>query len=270
MKFSFTTNRKIRAERFCSEALPFIRRGFLQKLFRKKEIKVAGKPVKADSDIPAGSKVEIFLPDAQKNFGLLTGCEILFEDKDLIAFNKRSGITMHAGVATHGNTLREAAEKLLKLSLVVVHRIDKATSGVVIFAKNANAARKLEDEFRKRRVKKTYYAVVEGIPRETEGEIISKLEKHDKQMRISEKGFSAETHWKLVKKLEKRALLEVKILTGRMHQIRIHLASIGFPVVGDEIYGNGGSGRMLLHASDLEILKYKFHADLPQEFEGKE
>jgi 23S rRNA-/tRNA-specific pseudouridylate synthase len=161
----------------------------------------------------------------------------------------------------------------LKRNLIVIHRIDRATSGVVIFAKNQKTARKLEDEFRERRAEKIYHAVVEGRP-PLAGVSEKKILRMGKKMELSEKGVAAKTLWKVVRKLGRNSLLEIRIETGRMHQIRVHLAAAGFPVVGDALYPSTGSGqarratesRMLLHSSSLKILGYTFEAKLPEEF----
>ncbi|MFH1375294.1 MAG: RluA family pseudouridine synthase [Patescibacteria group bacterium] len=281
MKITLSTTRAIRCEKFLREKLPFLRRSFLQKLFRKREIKVGNTARALDAKVSTGENITVFLPDPRKYFFDLTGNEILFEDGDVIAFNKRAGISTHAGVGTRGNDLRTAAEFLLKLKLIVVHRIDKATSGVIVFAKNQQTARTLEDEFRKRKVGKQYFVVVEGIPRAREGVIALRLKRKGKLMEIDKTGVEAETSWKLLtpeisRGRQKTALLEIEIKTGRMHQIRVHLSAIGHPVIGDELYGYDKSekalfprkrGRMLLHASKLKILDYEFEAKIPSEFQ---
>lgn len=295
MKLIFENSKEVRLEKFMQAKLPFLRRAFVQKLFRKKEIKVAEKPQKADAKIPAHSKVEVFLPDPRKYFFELTGNRILFEDTNVVAFDKRAGIATHAGVGTRGDDLRNCAETLLQQKLIVVHRLDRATSGVVVFAKNAAAARKLEDEFRQRKVFKKYFAVVEGIPKKPNGEINLDLKKVGQKMEIVKKGLSAQTFWKVIQKhpslrqptealakVGKRgssracrgaggfSLLEVEITTGRTHQIRVHLAAIGLPVVGDDLYGHAKDSRMLLHAAELKILDYTFEAKIPQAFKALE
>lgn len=267
LKLELTNTREIRAEKFVAEKLPFLKRTFLQKLFRKREIKVAKIPLKAEAKIAANSVVEVFLPDPRKFFSELTGNQILFEDKNVIAFAKRAGLTTHAGVGTHGDDLRSCAETLLNLRLTVVHRLDRATSGVVIFAKNAATARKLEEAFRSRQVFKKYFAVVARLPRENSGEINLSLKKVGPKMEIVKVGLAAQTFWKVVRRLHNNtALLAVEITTGRTHQIRAHLAAVGMPIVGDSMYGNAQDARMLLHAGELKILDYNFSAEIPPEF----
>jgi len=272
MKIDFQASKTGKLERLVRENLPFIRRAFLQKLFRKKEVKVGGSARKADAEVSAGEKITVFLPDPSRNFREITGCEILFENEEIIAFNKSEGITTHAGVGTKGKTLLEAAEALLGLKLTIVHRLDRDTSGVLIFAKTKKAADKFANEFRQRRTHKTYHAVISGIPKEKEGVIKLPLKKVGEKIVVAKSGgLSAETRWKLVKKLKNSALVEVELITGRTHQIRVHFAAIGHPIVGDKLYSSASSERsgaaeaprMMLHASNLEILDYKFHAKLP-------
>lgn len=267
LKLELKNTREIRAEKFVAEKLPFLKRTFLQKLFRKREIKVEKVALKADSKIVANSVVEVFLPDPRKFFTELTGNQIIFEDKNVIALAKRAGLTTHAGVGTHGDDLRSCVETLLNLRLTVVHRIDRATSGVVIFAKNAGTARKLEDAFRAHQASKKYFAVVSKQPRENSGEINLELKKVGQKMEIMKSGLTAQTFWKVVKRFRNNAaLLEVEITTGRTHQIRAHLAAVGMPIVGDSMYGEAQNSRMLLHAGELKILDYNFAAEIPPEF----
>lgn len=268
MKITFTAVRAARLEKLVREKLPYLRRALVQKLFRKKEVKVGGVHKPAENQVELRAKIEVFLPDPRKYFFALTGCEIVHEDANVIAFDKRSGLTTQEGVGTHGDTLHMAAQNLLKLHLVVVHRLDRETSGLIIFAKNQAMARRLEDEFRGRRVEKTYLAVVEGNVKLATGVIEKSLQKVGKKMELAKGGgLTAKTSWKVLKKLPGKTLLELKIPTGRMHQIRVHLASIGHPVVGDDLYGRSlKTGRMLLHAAELKILDYDFKSKVPEEF----
>jgi len=269
MKIDFQASRAGRLERLVRERLPFVRRAFLQKLFRKREIRVGGSPRKSDAEVVVHESITIFLPDPRKNFSIITGCEILFEDAEIIAFNKTVGITTHKGVGTRGKTLREAAEELLDLKLTVVHRLDRETSGILIFAKTKETAQKLATEFRERRVKKIYHAVVSGILKDESGIIKLPLKKIGERMAVVRGGLSAETQWKLIRKFKNSSLVEINLITGRTHQIRVHFSAIGHSIVGDKLYGDSiDSTRMFLHASDLRILDYKFHAKLSREFLG--
>jgi len=268
----FATSRTARLDRLVHEKLPFVRGGFLQKLFRKKEVKVNGSQQKADFLVSVKSEIEIFLPDSRKYFFTLTGCHILFEDSELIAFNKRAGLSVHAGIGTHGNTLREAADLLLSERLIIVHRLDRDTSGIIVLAKNAKMARKLEVEFRKRNTQKIYHAVISGVPKTDSGLIDFRLKKVGRKMEVvSHGGFTAKTKWRVVQKFTNTTLVEIELVTGRTHQIRIHFSVFGYPILGDRIYGNEElASRLMLHASKLKILKYNFFAQVPPEFNFNE
>ena len=268
MKINFQILRAGRLERLVREELPFVRRAFLQKLFRKREIKVGNSPRKFDSVVSVNENITVFLPEPRKNFREITGCEILFEDTEVIAFNKSTGITTHKGVGTHGKTLREAAEALLDLKLTVVHRLDRETSGVLIFAKTKKAAQKFAEEFRKRRTEKIYHAIISRIPKNKSGVINFPLKKVGERIVVAKNdGKSAETCWQLIRKFKDSTLVEIKLITGRTHQIRVHFTAIGHSVIGDTLYGTVTNSRMLLHASKLKILNYTFEAKLPKEFD---
>jgi 23S rRNA pseudouridine1911/1915/1917 synthase len=172
----------------------------------------------------------------------------------------------------------------------IVHRLDRATSGVIISAKTGAARKFLQKQFSDRKAKKTYFAVVEKTPKESAARIdlpIGRDPKHPSKFRVDPKGKPAVTDYKLVQVLPGgRALLELKPLTGRTHQLRVHLAYIGAPIVGDPVYGSTstaratlaktliktGAERMMLHAAELEITipggeRKTFTAKLPKEFE---
>lgn len=186
-----------------------------------------------------GDQVEIFLEEPP------TGeVPIIFEDEELIVCNKPAAL---------------ASEKLAeKLSALLVHRLDRDTTGVMLLAKTEEMQLKLEDLFRKREVKKTYLVYVSPPPRKRHG-LISKP--------VGEK--EAQTSWTLVKREKKRALLRCQPKTGRTHQIRIHLEAVGTPVEGDVDYGGRyqSQHRPLLHAEKISFENRSFSAPLPQDME---
>lgn len=163
----------------------------------------------------------------------------------------------------------------------VVHRIDKDTSGLVIIAKNDKAHIDISDQIKNREVKKTYLALVRGNIKENEAVInmpIGRSSKDRKKMAVDKKGKEAITEFKVLKKYDGFTYIEVNIKTGRTHQIRVHMAEIGYPIVGDEVYSNGRNpfnvkGQML-HAKELEFVhpttkkSVKFEAPLPEYFEN--
>lgn len=223
--------------------------------------------------------------------------EVIYSDKDLIVINKPAGISVHAGPTVRGQTLVDfLLEKFPEIKAVgdnpqvrpgIVHRLDKDTSGVMVIARNQKSFEALKDLFKKRLVEKTYWAIVCGRPKEREGAIsfpIGRLVKNPLKRGV-ERGRSrirgareAITEYRLLGGGEKFSLLELKPKTGRMHQLRVHLKAIGYPVACDKIYGGKnvccpeGVARQLLHAQSLSFSfpeghKLYFEADPPEDFD---
>lgn len=188
--------------------------------------------------------------------------DILYLDDDVIAVNKPAGMVVHAGAGRHTGTLVNALlHRFGTLSKVsgedrpgIVHRIDKDTSGVLLVARNDAAHRKLAEQFAGRHVEKTYLALVQGKPASGSGTIEKPIARDPvRRTRMTTQlaaGRTAITWWRVIERFERFTLLEVKIGTGRTHQIRVHLSSIGYPVAGDALYGAQASaaGRFFLHA----------------------
>ena len=217
--------------------------------------------------------------------------DILYEDNDLLVVNKPAGQVVHYGNSVEqGTTLVEAVLAHCPLSTAagalrpgVVHRLDQATSGVMLFAKTDVAYRELTRMFAERRIHKTYYAFVHGIPKLHSGMIDAPIGRstHDRTaMCVTTRGRPAVTHWECLEAFPNanQALLICRPITGRTHQIRVHLKHIGYPIVGDEKYGkreNPPNERLLLHAYQIEfehpITKEKcsFIASLPNGFGEK-
>ena len=161
----------------------------------------------------------------------------------------------------------------------IVHRIDKDTSGLVIVAKNDKAHINISNQIKNREVSKTYLALVRGNIKENEAIInmpIARSSKDRKKMAVDKKGKEAITEFKVLKRFQGFTYIEVNIKTGRTHQIRVHMAEIGYPIIGDEVYSNGknpfGIKGQMLHAAKLEFIhpstkeKVKFEAPLPEYF----
>lgn len=198
---------------------------------------------------------------------------VLYEDDDLLVVDKPAGMVVHPA---HGHSRGTLVNALIGRDLApapadeplkpgIVHRLDKDTSGCLVVARNAAARASLERQFRDREVGKTYLAVVHGAPPES-GEIDSPVGRHARDRKRmstrSRRGRAAHTRYRVVERFQQASLLEVVITTGRTHQIRVHLASIGHPVVGDRVYGGGVRGargaaaafpRQALHAAELQI-----------------
>lgn len=217
----------------------------------------------------AGARLEIGVPEAveaavEKEDIPLT---ILYEDADVAVVDKPCGMVVHPAAGNESGTLVNALlfamDDLSGIGGVkrpgIVHRLDKDTSGLLMIAKNDTAHLSLSEQLRARTMDKRYLAVAEGCMREREGRIdvpIARSRKDRKKMAVDPEGREAHTEWTLLENLKNASLLEVHILTGRTHQIRVHLHSIHHPVAGDPIYGqkNGvRAPRLMLHAYSLSF-----------------
>ena len=175
----------------------------------------------------------------------------MYEDDDIIVVNKPKGLVVHPANGNPDGTLVNAIMHIAKSSLSgiggeirpgIVHRLDKDTSGVLIVAKNDKAHIDISNQIKNRETKKMYVALVRGVINENEATInmpIARDLKDRKKMAVSKNGKEAITHFKVLKRYDEFTLLEIKIDTGRTHQIRVHLAEIKHPVVGDMVYSNG-------------------------------
>ena len=197
--------------------------------------------------------------------------EIIYEDKDIIVVNKPKGMVVHPANGNPDGTLVNAIMAVCKDSLSgiggelrpgIVHRLDKDTSGVLIVAKNDKAHINMSEQIIEHQVEKTYIALVRGIVKENEASIsmpIGRSDKDRKKMAVKKNGKNAITHFKVLERFPKHncTLLEIKIETGRTHQIRVHLSHIGYPVIGDEVYSSGKNEwnvkGQCLHAKSLKF-----------------
>ena len=216
--------------------------------------------------------------------------DIVYEDNDIIVVNKPKGMVVHPANGNPDGTLVNAIMAICKDSLSgiggeirpgIVHRLDKDTSGLLIVAKNDMAHVNMSEQIKRHEVKKTYIALVRGVVKENEATIdmpIGRSNSDRKKMAVTKNGKNAVTHIKVLKRYDKYTLLEVNIETGRTHQIRVHLAHIGYPVIGDYIYSNGknefGIVGQCLHAKSLEFKHpitgedMKLEAPLPAYFKN--
>ncbi len=186
--------------------------------------------------------------------------EILYQDAAVIAINKPAGLVVHAGAGAESGTLvNRLVHHFATLSQVggdlrpgIVHRLDKGTSGVLLVARNDAAHRALAAQFAGRTVEKTYLALVHGKVRDEQGRVTTPIARDpNRRIRMTAKlatGRSALTEYRVLRRFEKFTYLEVRIGTGRTHQIRVHLSSIGHPVAGDKLYGAPPAERIFLHA----------------------
>lgn len=284
---------ELRLDKFLVMKLPEFSRSRLQDLIRNGEVMVNGKPVeKTGFSLSPGQIVEIRLPPVQPTSlkPESVPLEIVFENPDLILVNKPAGMVVHPGAGHASGTLVHAALAHApdlegiggELRPGVVHRLDKDTSGLILLAKNDRALQWLQNQFRSRKVKKVYLALVDGAPPTPAGRIeaaIGRDPSHRKKMAIvsEEKGREAVSEYFTREAFFKHTLLEVHPHTGRTHQIRLHLAFLGCPIVGDTVYGHRQPSiplnRHFLHAYRLEVTlpgektTRIFEAPLPGELE---
>jgi 23S rRNA pseudouridine1911/1915/1917 synthase len=255
----------VRADIFVAKNYPEFSRSALEQLFDKDSVAIAGKPIKPsrklrDSEIV--SVDETLLNHQPEPVDL----PIIYEDDDVAVVNKPAGILSHSkGALNPESTVASFIQNGLNDNDLtgnragIVHRLDRATSGVLITAKNTAAVHWLQKQFSLRKLKKTYLAIVEGVPEPAEAIIdapIARNPKSPQSFYVNRSGKPSQTKYKLLKSFQKDgaqfSLLELSPLTGRTHQIRVHLAYINHPVAGDHVYGHDGD-HLMLHSSSLEI-----------------
>jgi len=316
-----------RLDAFLAEKVEGWSRSQLQKLIDGEDVLVNNGPARSSYKLRVGDVVDVELTSVEaarfepENIPL----DIVFEDDCLAVINKPAGMVVHPGAGVSSGTLANAIASHFKSvppavaggvfsvggearsataggtdihasanehRVGIVHRLDKGTSGLIVVAKDVETQEALSAAFRERKVQKSYIALVHGDPRESSGTIdrpITRDRWHRTKMTAAANGRSAVTLWKVRERFEKFALLDVEIKTGRTHQIRVHLASINHPVVGDAVYNEGRDnsiannevknavqhlGRFFLHAARLafdhpKTGKYlRFDQPLPPELAG--
>ena len=280
----------MRLDKCITELDKDISRMTVQRLIEEENIKVNGGAQKVSYKVQENDEIEVNVPEA-KELDIKAEdipVEVVYEDSDIIVVNKPKGLVVHPANGNWDGTLVNAIMAICKDSLSgiggeirpgIVHRLDKDTSGLLIIAKNDEAHLNMSNQIKNREVKKIYYALVRGNVSENEATInmpIGRSTKDRKKMAVTKNGKEAVTHFKVLERFNKYTLLEVKIDTGRTHQIRVHLSEIGHPVVGDEVYSNGknefGIKGQLLHAKSLDFKhpisgkELHLEAEIPEEF----
>lgn len=246
-----------RADKFVAQALPDYSRSFWQKQFSAGHILLGDAPLKASSILEAG-ELTITIPEQAIT---LPDIPILYQDDDVMVIDKPAGILTHAkGVAAEEATVADFIRPFTSDAPDsnrpgIVHRLDRDTSGVLILAKTAEAKHWLQKQFAERNVKKVYLALVEGKLEPPEAILRLPLERNPKQpqkFRVGAGGKPAETAYKVQQYLPHHTLVELHPLTGRTHQLRVHMAYLQHPILGDRFYSTT-TGPLFLHAQSLEI-----------------
>jgi 23S rRNA pseudouridine1911/1915/1917 synthase len=285
-------HRRERADKVLAAAHPEHSRAAFQRALEAGLVSCDGKVLAQSDEVRAGQTLLFSLP-ATKPAELRPvdiPLDVVYEDKHLIVLNKAAGMVVHPGVGTGEDTLVHAllAHCAGELSGVggverpgIVHRLDKETTGLLVVAKHDAAHRALADQFAERSLQKEYVALVSGVPKAESGSInrsISRHPVHRHRMTTGEGGRPARTDWSVLEKFgAKAALLRCRIHTGRTHQIRVHLKSIGHPILGDATYGwrpvaGLSVPRVMLHAEHLVLTHpvtgkpLDLRAPLPQDF----
>lgn len=291
--FRFPDETPERLDKFLVRRLPEFSRARLQGLIADGFVLVDGAAArKSGQTLEAGAVVEVRVPPPvpSRLVGEDIPLDLVFENDDLLAVNKPAGMVVHPAAGHDSGTLVHAALGYAPdLEGIggeerpgVVHRLDKETSGLILLAKNDRAHRWLQEQFRLRKVEKTYLALVDGAPPTPAGRVeaaIGRDPSHRKKMAVvsAGKGREAVSEYRTLESFAFHTLLEFHPLTGRTHQIRLHCAFLGCPIVGDRVYGRKTPsvdiGRHFLHAARLKIVLPNekeprlFEARLPAELE---
>lgn len=248
-------NEKVRIDKFLSSNLN-LSRNLIKDSIKNCNVKVNGKKINPSYVLKNGDLVDIEIIEEQKEEITLEDIndlnkQIVYEDEEILVINKNKGLIVQSSIGNEKTLSDILYEKYLKEGITlpgedgrrgIVHRLDKDTSGLMVIAKTENAYIFLIEEFKERRTKKKYKTIVKGIIKEDENEIdmpIGRDEVNRHKMKVRRDGKNARTVFKVIERFGNYTYLDVRIYTGRTHQIRVHLSKIGYPILGDEIYSKG-------------------------------
>ena len=291
-----------RIDAFLTTQLPDMSRAAVQRLIDDGQVLLNGVKTRSSLKLAGGEQLEVTIPPPVAAVPLpeeipLT---VLYEDHDLIVIDKPAGMTVHPGAGTASGTLVNALlAHCSDLSGIggeirpgIVHRLDKGTSGVLVAAKNDVAHRGLADQFARHSIKRLYWALIYGSPADDTGKVSNSIGRHPAdRLRMSSKarhGKEAVTNWRVLERFGSASLVQLRLETGRTHQIRVHLTEANMPLLGDPLYLDGGRcnnlkdtrlkgmithlGRQALHARVLGFIHpvtgqcLQFSSDPPEDF----
>lgn len=259
-----------RLDKVVRDRVPELSRTRGQRLIERGKVTVDGQPRKPAYQVERGDQVTVLLPEEPEAVVLPQPIplDVVYEDEHLLLVSKPAGLVVHPAPGHPDSTLVNAAlAHCPQIAEVgepdrpgVVHRLDKETSGLLVMAKNEKALAALQQQFKEREVGKTYLALVQGQVQPPEGIIevpVGRDEEHRQRMAAVRGGKYARTRYRVVERFRDHTLLEVHPYTGRTHQVRVHLAWLGYPVIGDTVYGHRRQrllkNRHFLHAAGLRL-----------------
>lgn len=292
-EFTVEPGMEMRIDRYLSEQCSDMSRSYLQKLVKEGGVCVGGTAVKSNYKVSAGERVTLEVPEAVEPEIVPEemALDIIYEDTDIILINKPKGMVVHPAAGHYSGTLVNGLMHHCRADLSgingvmrpgIVHRIDMDTTGVLIVCKNDMAHNAIAEQLKEHSITRRYYAVVHGNIKAEEGTVNAPIGRHPvdrKKMSINEKnGREAVTHYRVLERFGQFTYVECRLETGRTHQIRVHMASIGHPLLGDAVYGPAKCPYKLqgqtLHAGILGIIHprtgeyMEFSAPLPPYFEA--
>lgn len=282
-----------RIDKYLSEQLEDMTRSHIQKLIKENMVRVNGMAVKSNFKLSASDQIEVEIPELKEPDILPENIplDILYEDQDILVVNKPKGMVVHPAPGHYTGTLVNAIMYHCKDNLSgingvmrpgIVHRIDMDTTGSLLICKNDRAHQALAEQLKEHSITRKYYAIVHGRLKEDEGTIDKPIGRHPidrKKMSVHcTNGREAITHYRVLKRFQQFTYIECQLETGRTHQIRVHMSSIGHPILGDQVYGPAKCPYKLqgqtLHAKVLGITHpttgeyMEFDAPLPDYFQA--